>query len=121
MRAGVTAPGLRTDRAGVTATESGVVSPRRAHQPGVFPRRREGFPVWRHDATGVIAYTREIAARTEAYWCPIKHQRRRETSAHRLYPEFVDFGDARADERGPVPIVVDWRGRRGAHCSGPDK
>jgi hypothetical protein len=25
---------------------------------------------------GVISYTREIIARTEQYWCPIKHARR---------------------------------------------
>ena len=24
-------------------------------------------------ANGVIAYVREVAARTEQYWCPIKH------------------------------------------------
>lgn len=24
-------------------------------------------------ANGVIAYTREVASRTEQYWCPIKH------------------------------------------------
>ena len=27
-------------------------------------------------ANGVIAYVQEIASRTEAYWCPIKHARR---------------------------------------------
>ena len=27
-------------------------------------------------ANGIIAFTREIAARTEQYWCPIKHARR---------------------------------------------
>jgi hypothetical protein len=44
-------------------------------------------------ANGLIAYIREIAARTEQYWCPIKHGRR-VRSPHTLYPLFVDYGDA---------------------------
>ncbi len=43
-------------------------------------------------ANGVIGWVREVAARTEAYWCPIKHARRLE-HPHLRYPEFVDFGD----------------------------
>lgn len=44
-------------------------------------------------ATGLIGYAREVAARTENYWCPIKHARRiRE--AHSLYAEFEEYGDA---------------------------
>lgn len=46
---------------------------------------------------GVIAYAREVAARTEAYWCPIKHARR-VPGMHERYPEFADFGDADAFE-----------------------
>lgn len=42
---------------------------------------------------GVIAYTREIVARTEQYWCPIKHARR-VVGAHRRYQNFVAYGDA---------------------------
>ena len=42
---------------------------------------------------GLIAYVREIAARTEQYWCPIKHARRIE-GAHTRYAKFPDFGDA---------------------------
>ena len=44
---------------------------------------------------GVLAYAREIAARTEQYWCPIKHARRA-PDFHGLYPGFVDYGDAKA-------------------------
>jgi hypothetical protein len=44
-------------------------------------------------ANGLLAYTVEVAARTEDYWCPIKHARR-VSGAHRLYPDFVDYGDA---------------------------
>ena len=42
---------------------------------------------------GIIAFTREIAARTEQYWCPIKHARRL-VGAHARYAMFDDYGDA---------------------------
>lgn len=48
---------------------------------------------------GIAAYTREVAARTEQYWCPIKHARRVK-SAHARYPQFADFGDAEAYRQG---------------------
>lgn len=41
---------------------------------------------------GVFAYAREIAARTEQYWCPIKHARMI-IDQHSRYLEFADFGD----------------------------
>lgn len=44
---------------------------------------------------GVAAYAREIIARTEQYWCPIKHSRRA-LQAHPWYNGFLDFGDAEA-------------------------
>ncbi len=48
---------------------------------------------------GVAAYTREVAARTEQYWCPIKHARRLR-SAHPYYPNFFDYGDAETFRQG---------------------
>jgi len=42
---------------------------------------------------GVLSYAREIAARTEAYWCPIKHARR-VADPHDLMAGFADYGDA---------------------------
>ncbi len=48
---------------------------------------------------GVAAYTREVAARTEQYWCPIKHARRLR-AAHERYPKFFDYGDAEAFQQG---------------------
>lgn len=48
---------------------------------------------------GVAAYTREVAARTEQYWCPIKHARRVK-AAHDRYPRFFDYGDAEAFQQG---------------------
>ena len=44
---------------------------------------------------GVLAYVREVAARTEQYWCPIKHARRT-LELHRHSTEFSDYGDAEA-------------------------
>jgi len=41
---------------------------------------------------GLISYVREIAARTEQYWCPIKHARR-VSSIHSRYRYFFDYGD----------------------------
>lgn len=43
--------------------------------------------------TGLLAYVSEIAARTEAYWCPVKHARRL-INNHSHYADFSDFGDA---------------------------
>jgi hypothetical protein len=44
-------------------------------------------------ANGLIAYVREVASRTEQYWCPIKHARR-VIGAHERYRKFADYGDA---------------------------
>jgi hypothetical protein len=44
-------------------------------------------------ANCLIAYVREIAARTEQYWCPIKHARR-VIGSHSHYLKFDDYGDA---------------------------
>jgi hypothetical protein len=46
-------------------------------------------------ANGVLAYVREVASRTEEYWCPIKHARR-VLGVHPRYGSFVDYGDADA-------------------------
>lgn len=41
---------------------------------------------------GVISWVREIAGRTEAFWCPIKHAARVD-GAHGHYAQFLDYGD----------------------------
>ena len=46
-------------------------------------------------ANGVLAYTREVAARTEQYWCPIKHARR-VMGSHARYADFLEYGDPEA-------------------------
>ena len=50
-------------------------------------------------ANGLASYVREIGARTEQYWCPIKHARRiRDAHAH--YSRFFEFGDAESFAKG---------------------
>ncbi len=43
---------------------------------------------------GFIAYAQEIGARTEQYWCPIKHSRKIAT-IHSRYKNFLEYGDGR--------------------------
>jgi hypothetical protein len=61
---------------------------------------------------GVAAYTREVAARTEQYWCPIKHARRIH-AAHERYPGFFEYGDAEAFRRGLERLRERYRGTDG--------
>ncbi|HVE14975.1 MAG TPA: hypothetical protein VNI01_16390 [Elusimicrobiota bacterium] len=44
-------------------------------------------------ANGVLAFLREVASRTEQYFCPIKHAFR-SAGTHSRYHDFADFGDA---------------------------
>jgi len=46
-------------------------------------------------ANGLMSYIKEIVARTEQYWCPIKHARRI-LQAHSRYSRFTDYGDGNA-------------------------
>lgn len=41
---------------------------------------------------GVIAFVREVSARTEQYWCPIRHALRTR-GTHRRYDRFLPYGD----------------------------
>ncbi len=41
---------------------------------------------------GVIAYVREVGARTEQFWCPIKHSKALKDK-HSRYDNFFDYGD----------------------------
>ncbi|AXX92682.1 hypothetical protein CPU12_02320 [Malaciobacter molluscorum LMG 25693] len=44
---------------------------------------------------GLIGYVREVAGRTEQYWCPIKHAEKMKDN-HSRYDKFFDYGDAKA-------------------------
>ena len=43
---------------------------------------------------GLIGYLREVAARTEQFWCPIKHEHQF-PGVHHLYANFLDYGDGK--------------------------
>lgn len=43
---------------------------------------------------GLVGYAREMAARTEQHWCPIKHARR-VGDIHSRYKYFLDYGDGK--------------------------
>ncbi|HOY70879.1 MAG TPA: hypothetical protein PL131_05845 [Methylotenera sp.] len=47
---------------------------------------------------GMIAYVSEIIARTEQYFCPIKHARKI-LGTHSRYAQFLAFGDAQSYEK----------------------
>ncbi|BCS89135.1 hypothetical protein [Pseudodesulfovibrio sediminis] len=42
---------------------------------------------------GLMSFVREVAARTEQYWCPVRHARPLK-SVHSRYKTFFDYGDA---------------------------
>jgi len=56
---------------------------------------------------GLVAYIREIAGRTEQYWCPIKHARR-QASIHSRYGKFLEYGDAEGYRRQLEKIRRDF-------------
>jgi hypothetical protein len=67
----------------------------------VFDRQRLAYLNWIETincvycdyGNGAIAYVREIASRTEQYWCPIKHALKI-TDPHQRYYQFLEYGDA---------------------------
>lgn len=56
---------------------------------------------------GLIAYVQEIAARTEQYWCPIKHARRT-GATHSRYNHFFDYGDGEGFRAGSNSVRQDF-------------
>jgi len=63
-------------------------------------------------ANGLLAYVSEIAARTEQYWCPIKHARVTAPVHHR-YHLFFDYGDAAGYRSGLAGLRQQLRDERG--------
>lgn len=59
---------------------------------------------------GVAAYAREISARTEQYWCPIKHARLLK-HAHHNYPNFFEHGDGEAYRQGLARLRTQYQRR----------
>lgn len=56
---------------------------------------------------GLISYFREIFARTEQYWCPIKHAQRT-FAMHGRTEKFADYGDARTYRQQLQKLRTDW-------------
>ena len=63
-----------------------------------FARWTSGQYDLRAYANGVFAFVTEVAARTEQYWCPIKHALRMK-GVHSRYQYFFDYGDAEGYRR----------------------
>ncbi|TCD16079.1 hypothetical protein [Oricola cellulosilytica] len=63
-------------------------------------------------ANGLIAHVREVAARTEQFWCPIKHSRR-SADPHDRTEAFFDYGDAEAYRTGLQSLRDRLRGGPG--------
>lgn len=51
---------------------------------------------------GLMGFVREVAARTEQYWCPIRHAR--PVVPHSRYKHFFEFGDAEAYRDGLAEV-----------------
>lgn len=68
---------------------------------------------------GVAAYVREVAARTEQYWCPIKHARRIH-DAHDRYPRFFEHGDGEAFRQGLARLRKQYHDLDPPHQSAPE-
>jgi hypothetical protein len=56
---------------------------------------------------GLVAYIQEIAARTEQYWCPIKHARKL-AGFHSRYHKFFDYGDHESYKQGLEKLRSDF-------------
>ncbi len=57
---------------------------------------------------GVISFAREVAGRTEKFWCPIKHARRVK-GPHAHYRDFCDFGDAEGFQANSARLRAELR------------
>jgi len=61
-------------------------------------------------ANGVFAYVRDVAGRTEQYWCPIRHARA-VRGPHPHYRHFIDYGDAEGYRKRWLPLRNELKGR----------
>lgn len=57
---------------------------------------------------GLMAYVGEIAARTEQYWCPIKHASALKVE-HSRYKRFLEYGDSEQFQSGAGSLRSDFR------------
>ena len=57
---------------------------------------------------GLAGYVREVVARTEQYWCPIKHARRVK-AIHSRYRKFFEYGDAKGYRENIETVRRDFK------------
>ncbi len=62
-------------------------------------------------ASGVISYGREIASRTEQYWCPIKHAQKL-IDVHHRYANYLDYGNAENYQKNMEEIRRELRNEK---------
>lgn len=67
----------------------------------------------------LISYTREIAGRTERFWCPIKHAQRRK-DPHDEYDTFFDYLDAEGFRKNHFELRR-FEGLEEKKCFNPSK
>jgi len=60
-------------------------------------------------ANGLMSFALEVVARTEQFWCPIKHARRIR-GAHARYHAFSDYGDAESYQTELLELREKLRG-----------
>lgn len=60
---------------------------------------------------GLVSYIGEVAARTEQYWCPIKHAAQLKR-AHSRYERFAEYGDAENYRKDLNDLRKDFRDLR---------
>lgn len=58
-------------------------------------------------SNGLLAYSVEIAGRTERYWCPIKHSKKMEWE-HKYVQDFAEFWDAKLFQEKYNEIENTW-------------
>jgi len=61
---------------------------------------------------GLAAYVQEVVARTEQYWCPIKHARKLKI-VHNRYRNFIDYGDAKGYREKIEEVRKDFKDLNG--------
>jgi len=57
---------------------------------------------------GVMGYAREVIARTEQYWCPIKHARK-VVGTHKRYRKFLGYGEVEDYQAKVIKLRDDLR------------
>jgi hypothetical protein len=56
----------------------------------------------------LIPYIQEIAARTEQFWCPVKHARKI-TFMHSRYHKFLEYGDCQDYQKRLEELRQDFK------------